>query len=156
MKLILGVLLVLTALPVKAVETPYPIRETKTERDASAINQNFRALSDDARKFKGTWKADILDDNNTWAGTAEWSVSGSTVVQIGPDGSISFPQKTKAQVDSLTPNRKGAHITVTNYSNLTIAPEGYADCISTGTAVAQWAIVGGTHGVNQNGCGTGQ
>ena len=71
--ILLGVLIARGALPVVAAETPFPIREPKTAQDAAAINQNFRSLSDDVRKFRGTFKDDILDDDNTFTGNNTFS-----------------------------------------------------------------------------------
>lgn len=65
-----------------SVEPPFLIREPKTERDAQAVNESLRSISDNVRGFRNNYKADILDDNNTWSGNTTFtgSVSASSGV----------------------------------------------------------------------------
>lgn len=51
-----------------SVEPPFLIREPKTERDAQAVNESLRSISDNVRGFRNSYKADLLDDDNTWSG----------------------------------------------------------------------------------------
>lgn len=87
---------------------------------------------------------------------AKFGVSPSSYVVIGKSGHTRYRTYTRSQINTLVPDFIGAHITVTDYTNTQLCRGGFCDCISTGTAAGQWSIVGSTHGVNMNGCGTGQ
>lgn len=90
------------------------------------------------------------------ADIVQFQVASSTVGRVGPQGHVAYRSYLKSQVDTLVPDFLYAHITLTNHGITTWFPGGIVDCISTGTAVAQWEVAGGTHGVNMNGCGSGQ
>lgn len=97
----------------------------------------------------------INSPTGTTVSQTQWQINGSTVAAVGAQGHVMYRMYTVAQVNALIPDAVGAHITVNNMTSTVFFPGGYSDCIATGTAVAQFAVVGGTHGVFMNGCGSG-
>lgn len=92
------------------------------------------------------------------ANIAQYTISGSTAVVIGPQGHHALRQYYKSQIDTLVPDGIGDMIVDINGSF------SYNVCISTGLLAAQWfavvqstggvgagGVVGGTH---QSGCGS--
>lgn len=85
------------------------------------------------------------------ADLAQFSVNGSTKVVMGANGHLGIPILTMALFNTTVPDHQWA-IAICN--NCTSYPQG-AVCIATGTAVAQWAVLGSSaNAVNLTGCGT--
>lgn len=60
------------AIPAASADPPFFVRDIDDARDVGAVNENFRAVADAARRAQDgvdTMKADLRDDDNTWSGT---------------------------------------------------------------------------------------
>jgi len=54
-----------------ALETPFPVKEVSDSRDASAVNQNFRSLSDSLKKERNRInELPTLAGDNNWTGSS--------------------------------------------------------------------------------------
>lgn len=77
--MILAVIMLL--LPCRAFagssEPPFLIQEVETEKDAQAVNQNLRSVSDGLRRLNKTYKSDLLDDNNAFSGNSTFGGSAT-------------------------------------------------------------------------------
>lgn len=100
----MGLLLLLLALPAGAAEVPFTLRQMEGPRDVGSVNENFRAISDAARRAQND--VDALDTvDNTWTGVNTFNnavFNSSISINGGVFGTINASTKTVATANAAT------------------------------------------------------
>ena len=78
-------LLLLLAFSAFAAEPPFYIRQMETQRDVSAMNENFRSVADDLKQTVNLHESQTIDGTKVYSGTVSFSgtLSASSITING-------------------------------------------------------------------------